>query len=163
MERLGQLHRYRDVLWENIGVTDELYHPILFILEDAILRKNDEIAILRGAQIEKKHMRKKYVFEVRRNRIGAADVYINGELKANLLDEVVDAVDPDKIQTDIVNGKGRRIPDAVFIKSVLYSPGDEICHLIDKVKSVLGRDIPAEIQRELQDNIRKMKSNETDS
>ena len=54
LERLGQLHRYRDILWENIDTTDELYHPILFILEDAILRKNDEIAILRGAKIEKK-------------------------------------------------------------------------------------------------------------
>lgn len=59
LERLGQLHRYRDILWENIDATDELYHPILFILEEAILRKNDEIAILRGAKIEKKqHMRK---------------------------------------------------------------------------------------------------------
>ena len=54
LERLGQLHRYRDILWENIDTTDELYHPILFILEEAILRKNDEIAILRGAKIEKK-------------------------------------------------------------------------------------------------------------
>ena len=158
LERLGQLHRYRDILWENIDTTDELYHPILFILEEAILRKNDEIAILRGAKIEKKqHMRKKDVFEVRRNRVGAADVYLNGELLVSLFDEVVNAVEPEKMQTDIVKGQGSRIPDAVFVKSLLYSPSDDICHLSDKVKAVLDRDIPAEILQGLQNNIERLK------
>ena len=102
-------------------------------------------------------MRKKYVFEVRRNRVGAADVYLNGELIANMIDEVVDAAEPEKIQTDIVSGKGSRIPDAVFVKSLLYSPSDDICHLSDKVKAVLDRDIPAEILQGLQSNIERLK------
>jgi len=157
MKRLAQLHRYRDLLWENVGVTDELYHPLLFIIEGAIQRQNDEVAILRGAKIEKTHKRKKYVFEVGRNRIGAADVYLNGELLVSLFDEVVEAVEPEKMQTDIVKGRGSRIPDAVFVKSLLYSPSDDICHLSDKVKAVLDRDIPEDIQKMLQENIERVK------
>ena len=152
MERLARLHRFRDLLWETMNCEGELYHQILFIVEDAILRQNDEIAVLRGAKIEKTHKRKRYVFDVRRNRIGAADVYLNGELIANMLDEVVDATEPEKIQTDIVKGKGSTIPDAVFVKSVLYSPGDSVCHLSDKVKVILDRDIPEEIQERLTAN-----------
>lgn len=157
MKRLAQLHHYRDLLWENIDSTDELYCPILFLIEDAVQRQNDDIAILRGAKIEKTHKRKKYVFEVSRNRTGAADVYLNGELLVSLLDEVVEASEPEKIQTDIVKGHGSRIPDAVFVKSLLYSPSDHICHLSDKVKAVLDRDIPEEIQLELDKAIREMK------
>lgn len=153
MARLAKLHRCRDWIWENIGVEDELYHQILFVVEDAIQRQNDEIAVLRGAKIEKTHKRKRYVFDVRRNRIGAADVYLNGELVANMLDEVVDAVEPENIQTDIVKGKGSTIPDAVFVKSVLYSPADSVCHLSDKVKTILDRDIPKEIQAKLKANL----------
>lgn len=153
MERLARLHRFRDLLWETMNCEDELYHQILFIVEDAILRQNDEIAVLRGAKIEKTHKRKRYVFDVRRNRIGAADVYLNGELIANMLDEVVDAAEPEKIQTDIVKGKGSTIPDAVFVKSVLYSPRDSVCHLSDRVKAILDRDIPEEIQEKLKANL----------
>lgn len=152
MERLARLHRFRDLLWETLNCEDELYHQILFIVEDAILRQNDEIAVLRGAKIEKTHKRKRYVFDVRRNRIGAADVYLNGKLIANMLDEVVDATEPEKIQTDIVKGKGSTIPDAVFVKSVLYSPADSVCHLSDRVKAILDRDIPEEIQKRLTAN-----------
>ena len=108
---------------------------------------------MRGAKIEKTHKRKRYVFDVRRNRIGAADVYLNGELIANMLDEVVDAAEPEKIQTDIVKGKGSTIPDAVFVKSVLYSPVDSVCHLSDRVKAILDRDIPEEIQGKLKANL----------
>ena len=153
MERLARLHRFRDLLWETMNCEDELYHQILFIVEDAILRQNDEIAVLRGAKIEKTHKRKRYVFDVRRNRIGAADVYLNGELIANMLDEAVDAAEPEKIQTDIVKGKGSTIPDAVFVKSVLYSPRDSVCHLSDRVKAILDRDIPEEIQEKLKANL----------
>ena len=156
MERLAQLHRVRDLLCESIGVAGELYQPILFIVEEAIQRQNDEIAILRGAKIEKTRKRKTYVFEVGRNRIGAADVYLNGELIANMIDEVVDAAEPEKIQTDIVKGKCSTIPDAVFVKSVLYSPGDSVCHLSDKVKAILDRDIPEEIQKKLKENRRRI-------
>lgn len=119
----------------------------------AIQRQNDEIAVLRGAKIEKTHKRKRYIFEVSRNRIGAADVYLNGELIANMLDEVVDAVEPENIQTDIVKGKGSTIPDAVFVKSVLYSPADSVCHLSDKVKAILDRDISKDIQKKLKENL----------
>lgn len=157
MKRLAQLHRYRDLLWEHVEVTDELYHPLLFIIDEAIQRQNDEVAILRGAKIEKTHKRKKYVFEVGRNRIGAADVYLNGELLVSLFDEVVEAIEPEKMQTDIVKGRGSRIPDAVFVKSLLYSPSDDICHLSDKVKAVLDRDIPEDIQKMLQENIERVK------
>ena len=153
MERLARLHRFRDLLWETMNCEDELYHQILFIVEDAILRQNDEIAVLRGAKIEKTHKRKRYVFDVRRNRIGAADVFLNGELIANMLDEVVDATEPEKIQTDIVKGKGSTIPDAVFVKSVLYSLADSVCHLSDRVKAILDRDIPEEIQEKLKANL----------
>ena len=153
MERLARLHRFRDLLWETLNNEEELYHQILFLVEEAIQRQNDEIVILRGAKIEKTHKRKRYVFEVRRNRIGAADVYLNGEPIANMLDEVVDAAEPEKIQTDIVKGKGSTIPDAVFVKSVLYSPANSVCHLSDRVKAILDRDIPEEIQEKLKANL----------
>lgn len=156
--RLAQLHRYRDLIWENIDVTDELYHPLLFIIEEAVQRQNDEVAILCGTKIEKTHRRKKYVFEVNRSRIGAADVFLNGELLVSLLDEVVEAPEPEKIHTDIIKGRGSRIPDAVFVKSLLYSPSDHICHLSDKVKAVLDRDIPEDIQKMLKKNIERVKS-----
>ena len=153
MERLARLHRFRGLLWETLNNEEELYHQILFLVEEAIQRQNDEIVILRGAKIEKTHKRKRYVFEVRRNRIGAADVYLNGEPIANMLDEVVDAAEPEKIQTDIVKGKGSTIPDAVFVKSVLYSPANSVCHLSDRVKAILDRDIPEEIQEKLKANL----------
>ena len=152
MERLARLHRFCDQLWETLNNEEELYHQILFLVEEVIQRQNDEIAVLHGAKIEKTHKRKRYVFEVRRNRIGAADVYLNGELIANMSDEVVDAAEPEKIQTDIVKGKCSTIPDAVFVKSVLYSPRDSVCHLSDKVKAILDRDIPEEIQKRLTAN-----------
>ena len=153
MERLARLHRFRDLLWETLSIEEELYHQILFFVEDAIQRQNDEITILRGAKIEKTHKRKRYIFDVRRSRIGAADVYLNGELIANMIDEIVEADEPEKIQTDIVKGKGSTIPDAVFVKSVLYSPGDSVCHLSDRVKAILDRDIPEEIQERLKANL----------
>lgn len=153
MERLARLHRFRDLLWETMNCEEELYHRILFLVEDAIQRLNDDIAVLRGAKIEKTHKRKRYVFEVRRNRIGAADVYLNGELIANMIDEVVEAREPEKVQTDIVSGKGSTIPDAVFVKSVLYSPADSVCHLSDKVKAILDRDISKDIQKKLKENL----------
>ena len=156
MERLARLHRFRDQLWETLNNEEELYHQILFLVEEVIQRQNDEIAVLHGAKIEKTHKRKRYVFEVRRNRIGAADVYLNGELIANMIDEVVDATEPEKIQTDIVKGKCSTIPDAVFVKSVLYSPRDSVCHLSDKVKAILDRDIPEEIQKKLKENRRRI-------
>lgn len=156
MERLARLHRFRDQLWETLNNEEELYHQILFLVEEVIQRQNDEIAVLRGAKIEKTHKRKRYVFDVRRNRIGAAEVYLNGELIANMIDEVVDAAEPEKIQTDIVKGKGSTIPDAVFVKSVLYSPGDSVCHLSDKVKAILDRDIPEETQKKLKENRRRI-------
>ena len=156
MERLARLHRFRDQLWETLNNEEELYHQILFLVEEVIQRQNDEIAVLHGAKIEKTHKRKRYVFEVRRNRIGASDVYLNGELIANMIDEVVDATEPEKIQTDIVKGKCSTIPDAVFVKSVLYSPRDSVCHLSDKVKAILDRDIPEEIQKKLKENRRRI-------
>ena len=153
IERLARLHRFRDLLWETLNCEEELYHQILFLVEDAIQRLNDDIAVLRGAKIEKTHKRKRYIFEVRRNRIGAADVYLNGELVASMIDEVVEASEPEKVQTDIVNGNGSTIPDSVFVKSVLYSPADSVCHLSDKVKAILDRDIPEEIQKKLKENL----------
>ena len=156
IERLGRLHRLRDLLWEHLEDTDELYHPVLFLVEDAIRRQNDEIALMRGAKIEKRHCGKKYVFEVVRHDIGIAEVYLNGEKLASLMDEVVSADEPSEICTDIVRGWGSRIPDTVFVKSLLYSPSDEVCHLSDKVKAVLDRDIPEKIRIELQRNAEKL-------
>lgn len=157
MKSLHKLHALRDYIWDNFSETDSIYHQLLHITEMAIADKNDDIALLRGANIVKTNKRKKYVFEVGRNRIGAADVYLNGELLVSLFDEVVEVSDKDVIFTDIVNGRGSRIPDAVYVKSVLYSPGDDICHLSDKVKAVLDRDIPKEILDELQRNLERSK------
>ena len=36
MEQLARLHRFRDLLWETLNCEDELYHQILFLVEDAI-------------------------------------------------------------------------------------------------------------------------------
>ncbi len=157
MKSLHKLHALRDYIWDNFSETDSIYHQLLHITEMAIADKNDDIALLRGANIVKTNKRKKYVFEVGRNRIGAADVYLNGELLVSLFDEVVEASEKNVIVTDIVNGRGSRIPDAVYVKSVLYSPGDDICHLSDKVKAVLDRDIPKEILDELQRNLERSK------
>lgn len=159
MKSLHKLHALRDYIWDNFGKSEPIYHQLLHITEMAIADKNDDIALLRGANIVKTNKRKKYVFEVGRNRIGAADVYLNGELLVSLFDEVVEVSDKSIIVTDIVNGRGSRIPDAVFVKSLLYSPGDDICHLSDKVKAVLDRDIPKEILDELQRNLERSKKN----
>ena len=45
------------------------------------------------------------------------------------------------------------MPDAVFVKLVLYSPADSVCHLSDNVKTILDRDIPKEIQAKLKANL----------
>lgn len=156
-EQLAKLHRLRDFIWDNFSKSDEIYHQLLHLAETAIADKIDDIAILRGCNIVKTNKRKKYVLEVGRNRIGAADVYLNGELMVNLFDEVVEVQPGDVIFTDIVNGKGSRIPDALFVKALLYSPGDEICHLSDKVKAVLDRDIPEEILEEQKRNLARYK------
>lgn len=153
MKNLHKLHALRDYIWGNFSKSEPIYHQLLHIAETAIADKVDDIAIIRGSNIIKTNKRKKYVFEVGRDRLGAADVYLNGELLVNLVDEVVEAKDPRTIQTDIVNGMGSRIPDAVFVKSLLYSPGDDICHLSNKVKAVLDRDIPKAIAEELQRNL----------
>lgn len=156
-EQLAKLHRLRDFIWGNFSESDGIYHELLHLTETAIVDKIDDIAILRGSNITKTNKRKKYVFEVGRNRMGAADVYLNGELMTNLLDEIVEVKPGDVIFTDIVNGMGSRIPDALFVKALLYSPGDEICHLSDKVKAVLDRDIPSEILEEQKRNLERYK------
>lgn len=157
IKTLHKLHALRDYIWDNFSESDQFYHQLLHIAETAIAEKNDDIALLRGANIVKTNKRKKYVFEVGRNRIGAADVYLNGELLVSLADEVVKATDANVIYTDIVKGMGSRIPDAVFVKALLYSPGDDICHLSDKVKAMLDRDVPKEILDELQRNLERPK------
>ncbi len=161
-EQLAKLHRLRDFIWDNFSESDGIYHQLLHMTETAIEDKIDDIAILRGCNITKTNKRKKYVFEVGRNRIGAADVYLNGELMVNLFDEVVDVKPDDVIYTDIVNGKGSCIPDALFVKALLYSPGDEICHLSEKVKAVLDRDIPEEILEEQRRNLARYKKTTED-
>ena len=138
-KKLHKLHALRNYLWENFDEKDPTYAELYFAVERLIADKQDDIAILRGCNLIKNNKRKKYVFEVGRERIGAADVYLNGELMVSL--------------TDIVKGKGSRIPDALFVKALLYSPGDAICHLSDKVKAVLDRDIPQEILEEQKRNL----------
>lgn len=157
MKNLHKLHALRDYIWGNFNKSEPIYHQLLHVAETAIADKLDDIALLRGAKIIKTNKRKKYVFEVGRNCIGAADVYLNGELLVSLADEVVKATDANVIYTDIVKGMGSRIPDAVFVKALLYSPGDDICHLSDKVKAVLDRDVPKEILDELQRNLERSK------
>ena len=152
-KKLHKLHALRNYLWENFDEKDPTYAELYFAVERLIADKQDDIAILRGCNLIKNNKRKKYVFEVGRERIGAADVYLNGELMVSLFDEVVKVKPGDVIFTDIVKGKGSRIPDALFVKALLYSPGDAICHLSDKVKAVLDRDIPQEILEEQKRNL----------
>lgn len=152
-KQLATLHKLRDFIWGNFSESDEIYHRLLHLTENAISDKIDDVAILEGFDIKKSDKRKQYVFEVGRNRIGAADVYLNGELMTNFFDKVVKVNPGDVIYTDIVNGMGSPIPDAFFIKALLYSPGDKICHLSDKVKAVLDRDIPNEILEEQKRNL----------
>lgn len=152
-EKLIKLYKLRDYIECNIEPTDELYRLLMRTVESAINDKKDDIAILFGANIIKCDKKDKYVFEVDRHRIGAADVYLNGELMVSLLDEVIQVNDTDDVYTDIVNGCGSRIPNALFVKALLYCPTDDRCHLSDKVKSVLDRDIPESILQLQKKNI----------
>lgn len=153
LKNLCKLHALRDYLWENFDPKDPTYAALYLAVEQLIADKQDNIAILRGCDLIKNNKRKKYVFEVGRERIGAADVYLNGELMVSIFDEVVKVKPGDVIFSDIVKGRGSRIPDAFFVKTLLYSPGDAICHLSDKVKAVLDRDIPQEILEEQKRNL----------
>lgn len=157
MKNLHKLYALQDYILENFSNTEPIYQQLLHVAEMAIADKKEDIALLRGSEIVKTNKRKKYVFEVGRNRIGAADVYLNGELMANFFDKVVKVNPGDVIFTDIVNGMGSPIPDALFVKALLYSPGDDICHLSDKVKAVLDRDIPKEILEEQERNLARSK------
>ncbi len=156
-EYLGKLHKLRDFIWSYFDKTDEIYNPILRLTESAIADKLDDIAVLRGCKLVKSDKRKKYVFEVGRERQGAADVYLNGECIHSFRDEIINVEKSDVIQTDIVKGKGSRIPDAVFVKALLFCHADDEFHLSDKVKAVLDRDIPQEILDELTKNIEQMR------
>lgn len=158
-EYLGKLHKLRDFIWSYFDKTDEIYNPLLRLTEVAIADKLDDIAVLRGCKLVKSNKRKKYIFEVGRERPGAADVYLNGEKLTSFLDEIVVVQEGDVIFTDIVKGKGSRIPDALFVKALLYSTEDSICHLSDKVKAVFDRDIPQEILDEQAKNIERARKN----
>lgn len=142
---LAKLHKLRDFIWGYFDKTDEIYHPLLRLTEEAIAEKIDDIAILRGCKIIKSNKRKKYVFEVGREKIGAADVYLNGEKIWSFIDETIIVDDDDVVFTDIVKGKGSRIPDAAFIKALFFTPLGEVSNLSEKVKAILERDIPTEI------------------
>lgn len=156
-EYLGKLHKLRDFIWSYFDKTDEIYHPILRMIEEAIAEKLDDIAVLRGCKLVKSNKRKKYVFEVGRERPGAADVYLNGEKLASFIDEIIMVQKGDVVYTDIVKGKASRIPDALFVKALLYSFTDNISHLSDKVKEVLDRDVPQEILEEQRKNAERFK------
>lgn len=144
-EYLAKLHKLRDFIWGYFDKTDEIYHPLLRLTEEAIAEKIDDIAILRGCKIVKTNKRKKYVFEVGRERIGGADVYLNGEKVWTFIDEVVKVEKGDVVFTDVVKGVGSRIPDAAFVKALFFTPSGEISDLSEKVKAILDRDIPIEI------------------
>lgn len=145
MEYLAKLHKLRDFIQGYFDKTDEIYNPIVRLTEEAIANKNDDIAILRGCKLEKNNRRKKYVFEVGRERIGAADVYLNGEKVWSFIDEVIKVEKGDVIFTDIVKGMGSRMPDAAFVKALFFTPLGEVSDLSEKVKAIFDRDIPTEI------------------
>lgn len=157
-EYLNKLFKLRDFIWEYFDETDDIYNPLLRLAEEAIANKRTDIAILHGCKIVKNNRRKKYVFEVER-LVGGVNVYINGEKITSFLDEVVKVENNDEIYTDIVKGMGSRLPDAVFVKTLLYCHADNECHLSDKVKAVLDRDIPPKILDELKKNIEEMAKN----
>ncbi len=159
-EYLAKLHKLRDFIWSYFDKTDEIYHPLLRLTEDAIAEQIDKIAILRGCKIVKTNKRKKYVFEVGRERIGAADVYLNGEKIWSFIDEIVKVENGDVIYTDIVKGMGSRIPDAVFVKALFFTASDEVSDLSKKVKAILERDIPKEILEEQARNCRSKKGSQ---
>lgn len=142
---LAKLHKLRDFIWSYFDKTDEIYNLLLRLIEEAIAEKIDEIAILRGCKIVKTGKRKKYVFEVGREKVGAADVYLNGEKIWSFFDEIVKVEKGDVIFTDIVKGMGSRIPDAAYVKALFFTPLGNVSDLSEKVKAVFDNDIPAEI------------------
>ena len=154
---LAKLHKLRDFIWSYFDKTDEIYNPLLRLTEEAIADKIDDIAILRGCKLVKTNKRKKYVFEVGRERIGGADVYLNGEKIWTFIDEVIKVDKGDKVFTDIVKGVGSRIPDAAFIKALFFTPSGELSDLSDKVREIFDRDIPREILDEQKRNTQKNK------
>lgn len=145
MEYLAKLHKLRDFIQSYLDKTDEIYNPVMRLTEEAISNKNDDIAILRGCKLVKNNQRKKYVFEVGRERIGAADVYLNGEKVWSFIDEIIKVEKGDVIFTDIVKGMGSRMPDAAFVKALFFTPLGEVSDLSKKVKEIFDRDIPTEI------------------
>ena len=152
-KKLYKLHALRDCLWENFDEKDPAYSELYFTIGQLIADKQDDIAILRGCDLIKNNKRKKYVFEVGRERIGAADVYLNGELIANFFDERVKVTDQNKAVTDIVRGFASRVPDAFYVKAALYAPTGGVSVLSDKIKSIFDRDIPEEILEEQKRNL----------
>ena len=157
IKNLHKLHALRIYLWENFDPKDPLYAGLYFATEQLIADKQDDIAILRGCDLIKNNKRKKYVFEVGRERIGAADVYLNGELIYSFFDENVKLTDHDKAVTDIVRGFASRIPDALYVKAALYAPAGGVSAFSDKIKSIFDRDIPEEILEEQRRNVEQFK------
>lgn len=144
-EYLAKLHKLRDFIWGYFDKTDDIYNSIMRLTEEAIADKIDDIAILRGCKLVKTNKRKKYVFEVGRERVGGADVYLNGEKIWSFPDEIVKVEKNDVIFTDIVKGMGSRMPDAAFVKALFFTPLGEKSNLSDRVRAIFDRDIPSEI------------------
>ena len=104
-------------------------------------------------------------FEVGRERVGGADVYLNGEKIWSFPDEIVKVEKNDIIFTDIVKGMGSRMPDAAFVKALFFTPLGERSNLSDRVRAIFDRDIPQEILEEQKRNAeslkKSMETNET--
>ncbi len=156
-KKLHKLQALRDYLWGNFDEKDPAYAELYFAVERLIADKKDDIAILRGCDLIKNNKRKKYIFEVGRERIGAADVYLNGELINSFFDERVKVTDHAKVVTDIVRGFASRIPDALYVKAALYAPVGGVSVFSEKIKSIFDRDIPEEILEEQRRNVEQLK------
>ena len=158
-EELSALFALQDYI---MGQFNDLaiYDALISLIDFAIADVRTELAVLSGAKgVVQARKKKKYVFEVQRDKLGIASVLCNGVLLASMMDESVDVTNYNGIvYTDIVNGISSRIPDAHFIKSLLYSPADDLCHWSEKVKDFFNKDIPANIRKELENNLKRCKN-----
>lgn len=87
----------------------------------------------------------KLEIEVKRRRSsvtqGEADVYVNGERVITFGDDI-QIIEPGQPYYSMkIGGWASVIPDAKFIRGLLFHPYDDVYHYSDKVKSILDREV----------------------
>jgi len=81
-------------------------------------------------------------FEVRRNRPsvtqGSATVYINGEEAITFGDDIELIREGERYYGPIIGGWASKKPDAGFICGLLFHPHDELYHISQRAKKIIG-------------------------